>query len=331
MRKPRLGFLGIGWIGRKRLESVAASGLAEIAAIADPVQGNCDSLGNVAPDAPRLRSLSELLERDLDGVVIATPSALHAAQACAALSAGCAVFCQKPLGRSRDEVRQIIEHARAADRLLGVDLSYRHTRALKAVREIVQRGELGTVFAADLVFHNAYGPDKPWFYDPQLSGGGCVMDLGVHLVDAALWILNGEVREVSSHLRKGGRPLSTSGGEVEDYASAVLEVDQGAVANLACSWRLHAGCPAEIALRFYGTDGGVAFHNVGGSFTDFRATRYLGTNSELLIEPPDDWGGGAIVDWTRRLAESRAFDPAIEQHEAVAEVLDRIYARPISP
>jgi predicted dehydrogenase len=46
------------------------------------------------------------------------------------------------------------------------------------------------VFAVDLVFHNAYGPDKPWFYDPELSGGGCVMDLGVHLVDLALWSLD---------------------------------------------------------------------------------------------------------------------------------------------
>jgi predicted dehydrogenase len=54
----------------------------------------------------------------------------------------------------------------------------------------MRSGELGRVFAVDLVFHNAYGPDKPWFYDPELAGGGCVMDLGVHLVDLALWSLD---------------------------------------------------------------------------------------------------------------------------------------------
>ena len=117
---------------------------------------------------------------------------------------GCSVFCQKPLGRSAGEVREMIEAAEAADRLLGVDLSYRHTRGLARIRELVLGGELGDVFAANLVFHNAYGPQSPWFYDARLSGGGCVIDLGIHLVDAALWILDSPVVEVSSRVMAGG-------------------------------------------------------------------------------------------------------------------------------
>jgi predicted dehydrogenase len=327
-RKPRLGFLGVGWIGRQRLEAVAASGLAEIAAVADPVPQNVLAIAASAQGALRLESLDDLLEEDLDGIVIATPSALHAAQATAALEAGCAVFCQKPLGRSLREVQEIIAAARENDRLLGIDLSYRHTRALQKVREIVRSGELGKVFAADLIFHNAYGPDKAWFYDAHLAGGGCVMDLGVHLVDAALWILEDEVVHVFSRLLSKGRPLPILETEVEDYATAVLGFESEAVVNLACSWRLHAGCPAEILLRFFGTEGGVAMRNVGGSFTDFRAERYCGTNTEVLVEPPDDWGGGAIIAWTRRLAQHRGYDTGIEQHEKVAGVLDALYARP---
>jgi hypothetical protein len=65
----------------------------------------------------------------------------------------------------------------AVDRLLAVDLSYRFTEGMSRIRELVAGGELGKVYAVDLVFHNAYGPDKAWFYDPALSGGGCVMDL----------------------------------------------------------------------------------------------------------------------------------------------------------
>src|SRR5690606_4635728 len=87
------------------------------------------------------------------------------------------------------EVQPVIEAARSADRLLGVDFSYRFTEAMQAVRSLVEGGALGRVYAVDLVFHNAYGPDKPWFYDPRLAGGGCVMDLGIHLVDLALWTL----------------------------------------------------------------------------------------------------------------------------------------------
>ena len=76
-----------------------------------------------------------------------------------------------------------MDAAREADRLLGVDLSYRHTEAVRRIKALIDDGRLGDIFAADLVFHNAYGPGKPWFFDKNQSGGGCVIDLGVHLVD----------------------------------------------------------------------------------------------------------------------------------------------------
>lgn len=315
----------MGWIGRQRLESVAASRCAEIVAIADPVPCQCAQARHAAPGAILCGSLDDLLAQDLDGIVIATPSALHAAQVTAALERGCAVFCQKPLGRTASEVQALIASARQADRLLAVDLSYRHTRALQGVRERILSGQLGRVFAAHLIFHNAYGPDKPWFYDRSLSGGGCVIDLGVHLVDAALWILGGEATAVASHLLRAGLPLSPHSPEVEDYASTLLRLDSGAVVNLACSWRLHAGQPAVIEASFYGTEGGASLRNVNGSFTDFRAERFSGTGCEVLAEPPDDWGGGAILAWTQRLAQSPRYHSSIEEHLAVARVLDRIY------
>src|SRR5581483_11998218 len=91
--------------------------------------------------------------------------------------------------------------ARKADRLLGVDLSYRFISQAKAIRDLVRQGELGEVFAAELMFHNAYGPDKDWFYERALSGGGCVIDLGIHLIDLALWNLNfPKVTNVASRL-----------------------------------------------------------------------------------------------------------------------------------
>src|SRR5687768_10005970 len=96
--KPRIGFLGTGWIGRHRLEAIARSDAGEIMAIADPVRELAARGTSVAPEAVLLSSLEELLELPLDGVVIATPSALHAEQAIAALGRGMAVFCQKPLG-----------------------------------------------------------------------------------------------------------------------------------------------------------------------------------------------------------------------------------------
>jgi predicted dehydrogenase len=111
-----------------------------------------------------------------------------------------------------------------------VDLSYRFTEGMQRIRELVRAGELGRVFGADLVFHNAYGPDKPWFYDRAQSGGGCVMDLGVHLVDLALWTLDfPEVAAVSSQLYAAGERLPPAPDQVEDYAVATLELATGAV------------------------------------------------------------------------------------------------------
>ena len=132
-RVPRLGFLGVGWIGRSRMEAVARAGVASIAAVADPCADAVESAVAAPPRAARCGSLAELLEMDLDGVVIATPSAMHAEQAIAALERGVAVFCQKPLARTAREARAVVEAARRADRLLGVDFSYRLTEGFGAV------------------------------------------------------------------------------------------------------------------------------------------------------------------------------------------------------
>src|SRR5206468_2810360 len=170
------------------------------------------------------------------------PSAMHAEQSIAALERGLAVFCQKPLGRTAAETRRVVDAARRADRLLCVDLSYRFTAGMQAIRDLVRQGELGEIYAVDVVFHNAYGPDKPWFRDMALSGGGCVIDLGSHLVDLALWTLHfPALRSATSRLYAGGKPLRASGREVEDYAIARLDLETGASVQLACSWNLHAG------------------------------------------------------------------------------------------
>jgi predicted dehydrogenase len=328
--RPRLGFLGVGWIGRQRMEAILATGAVEIAAIADPSPDMMREARQLVPGAESLATLDDLLDAKVDAVVIATPSAMHAEQSVRALTRGAAVFCQKPLGRTAVETQRVVEAARAADRLLGVDLSYRFTKAVRRMREVVCSRELGRIYAVDLVFHNAYGPDKPWFYDATLAGGGCVIDLGVHLVDLALWMLDfPAVVGVSSRLFAGGEPLGKAPGRVEDYATATLKLATGAAVQLACSWRLHAGRDAIISAAFYGTEGGIALRNVNGSFYDFSAERYRGTARETLATPPDAWGGRAAADWARRLAQDVRFDDAAEQLVSVAQVLDQIYGRDI--
>ncbi|MGA9520317.1 MAG: Gfo/Idh/MocA family oxidoreductase [Myxococcaceae bacterium] len=324
--RPKLGFLGVGWIGRHRMEAIAQSGAAQVAAISDATGDIARAAAQPFPDCRVVESLDALFEQRLDGVVIATPSAFHAEQTIRALEAGVAVFCQKPLGRNAEETGRVVDAARAANRLLGVDLSYRFTEGMRAIKQRIDAGELGDVYAVDLVFHNAYGPDKAWFYDPMLSGGGCVMDLGIHLVDLALWTLGfPAVANVTSRLYVKGQPLTRRGEACEDFASAQLTLDSGATVQLACSWKLPAGCDAVIAASFYGTKGGAALKNVNGSFYDFVAEHYRGTQREQLAAPPDAWGGRAAVAWAEQLARDPSFDPAAERLVVVAEALDGIY------
>jgi predicted dehydrogenase len=320
----RLGFLGTGWIGRNRMAAMLATGAAEAVAICDPDADMAREAQALAPRARLVGSLDELLALEPDGVVIATPSALHADQCIAGFDAGAAVFCQKPLGRNAREVGAVLDAAKRADRLLGVDLSYRYTAAAQAIRERMQGGELGKIFAADLEFHNAYGPQSAWFWDPRLSGGGCLIDLGVHLVDLALWLLDfPEIVDAHATLLRNGEPVKA--GDVEDYAVAELALANGVNVRLACSWNVNAGQDAVIGARFLGTGAGAAMRNENGSFFDFSADLLRGRESERLAWPPDEWGGRAAVDWLLRLSRRERFEGTTTGLLETARALDRLY------
>lgn len=324
--RPRLGFLGLGWIGRHRLAAVADANVATIAALADVDAAATAACARYAPGARCVGTLEALLNLDLDGVVIATPSAHHAAQAIRCLERGVAVFCQKPLARSASEAHAVVDAARRADRRLDVDFCYRHTAATVALQQALSSDVIGRVFAADLVFHNAYGPGQDWYYTSAESGGGCLMDLGIHLVDQLVWLLDWRSASVvDARAFRDGRPWSPGDAGVEDFASAVLEGPDGAIARLACSWRASVGRDAQIQCALFGARGGLRLRNVNGSFFDFRAEWYEGTRGTTLVEPPDDWGGRRVLHWVHALAVSRAFVPDCEAHVRVSAILDDIY------
>ncbi len=326
--KPRVGCLGVGWIGRHRLQAVVESGVADITLLWDDDPAAREAASALAPNARAAASFEALLDADLDGLMIATPSALHAEQAEMALRRGLAVFCQKPLARTREETGRVVEAAREHDRLLHVDLSYRFARAFDALTQFVSTGGVGAPNVIDLTFHNAYGPDKPWYYTRQLSGGGCVMDLGIHLVDLAVRLCGPAApRVMASNLFSNGVIWEPDGetDKVEDLAYVHLEAPDGAVIRIACSWRLPAGCDAVIGATVFGPIAGVRVRNVSGSFYDFVAERLDRGSIQLLTGPPDAWGGRAAVEWATQLANNAGYDPACEQFMTLAGVIDEIY------
>ncbi|HEV7517542.1 MAG TPA: Gfo/Idh/MocA family oxidoreductase, partial [Thermoanaerobaculia bacterium] len=282
--------------------------------------------------------LRHAADLQLDGVVIATPNALHAPQTLAALDRGLAVFCQKPLALSGEEARRLLAGARAADRLLGIDYTYRTLASAAELRRLVRAGALGRVWSIDAVFHNGYGPDKPWCFDPALAGGGALLDLGVHLIDLAFWLLEARhVSAVSGAVFREGRLLPPRGREslargevaIDDFATARIDFEAGtgerAVASVAVSWHAHAGRDCAFRVALFGTAGGAELRNVGGSFYDFELARFTGRSEEIVARDSGESLGRGIVAWAERLAASPRFDPEAVRSVLVSDAVDAIY------
>jgi predicted dehydrogenase len=338
VRPLRLGFSGLGWIGRKRLLAIARRPDISVCALADP-DTQCLHLAaqHVAQhDATCTTSFGELLRCDLDAVVIATPSALHAEQAIAALGRGLAVFCQKPLAITATETAQVVAAARSSNRLLNVDYCYRHVRGMTELRERIRRGELGELIAIDLTFHNAYAPGRNWCFDPTLAGGGCIIDLGTHLIDLMLWLLDYPKADwVNSHLFAQGRRVAPGQKAIEDFGAVEFRLANGAPVRMSCSWNFNAGRDAIIEVALHGTRAGAAWRNVNGSFYDFEVAVLRGSQQEIIGSnlsgeecAAEEWGARALETWLDRLQTDRRFDDETVSLLAGARLIDACYQRP---
>lgn len=325
--KPRIAFLGVGWIGKNRMEAIHRSGFARVDSLCDFSDETAREASDAAGGCRIAASFEEILESDVEAVVIATPSAMHSEQTRQALERGKAVFVQKPLALDAKTTRELVQLAEEKDCLLHVDFSYRHTKAMQALQQVIASGDLGKIYAADLTFHNAYGPDKSWYYDVEKAGGGCLTDLGIHLVDMLYWLFpDAELSRSCQSLYKQGELLHPPQRDVEDFAVADLQLNNGLSAHIACSWNLPAGREAVIEATFYGTEGGVKFENINGSFYDFQTSLLKGTKTELLQAPPDEWSGRTAVHWAQKLSRGNHFDPSAKAYIKLAETLDKIYS-----
>jgi predicted dehydrogenase len=247
-----LGFAGLGWLGESLLNDLPAFPSLRLAAVQDV---RADLVERYASPW-RGADYSEMLAAPgVDAVVICTPNALHVPQAQLALQAGKHVLVQKPLALSCADAQACVDVATQAGRLLFVDYTYRFLDTM-AVLQAALRDRPTRARAA---FHNIYGPgqEKTWFFDPKLSGGGALVDLGVHLLDLALWLLQPSAVSLVDAELSGGPPVETS-------ARVRLLLDEVPF-DLEVSW--NASLPqTEIFLEL----DDVRWENVDGSFFHFR-------------------------------------------------------------
>jgi predicted dehydrogenase len=323
---PGVAIVGCGLIGRKR---AAALPEGRVVACADLDYARAESLANASRGGTVAERHWEaaVARPDVDVVVVATTNDALAKVTQAALDAGKHVLVEKPAARNRGELRPLIETARRRQLRVRVGFNHRYHPALQKAREIVDSGAIGPLmFVRGRYGHGGrLGYDTEWRANPALSGGGELIDQGVHLIDLSRWFLG---------------PFATIDGFAATYFWK-MPVDDNAFLTLrtasgACAF-LHVSCSEWknlFSLEIYGRDGKLAIDGLGGSYGVERVTWYrmlpeMGPPETTAWEYPrgdTSWAleFAALVEDIR---SGREPNPGLEEAEAALEVVEAIYRR----
>ena len=278
--KVRVGVIGCG-AGLFHLEGYSADPRVEIVALAGLDTDRCESLAKRF-DIPNVyRDYQDLLAQDdIQAVSIAVPNFLHKPVAIAALDAGKHVLIEKPLARHTDEGKEMVEAAERNGKILAVSFQRRTRHDVEIIKEQVESGALGRVYYSKAYWMRRSGIPGlgSWFPSKEAAGGGPLIDLGVHVLDMALYILgNPKVVSVSAATYAeigprgrgnwGLKRSTTFAGdepvdyEVEDLATAFLRFEDGATMLLEASWASFTEMDDDFGVQFYGSHGGARIHS----------------------------------------------------------------------
>ena len=268
----RVGVVGLGWAGQQHMERYAARPDVQLVGIAGLEEDQRAELAQRYQVPLAVADWQELIDRgELDALSVAPPTFLHAPVAIAALQAGAPVLTEKPMARTSAEAEAMVTAAREAGRVLQVAFNYRYRGDISALGEQVEQGVLGRVYHARAWWLRRAGIPTlgSWFTNREMAGGGPLIDLGVHVLDATLQLMgNPEVAAVSAltHAELGQRGLGGatsqkqsvgSAYEVEDLAVVLLRMTNGSSLALESSWATHRPQGDELAITLYGTEAGA--------------------------------------------------------------------------
>ena len=344
MTDVRLGVVGLGLMGRVHARNALDLG-ARVVAGADVAAGSREEFAAEFGATTYETHEALLAGADVDAVVVTTPNRFHEAAATAALEAGCDVLVEKPLAHSLESAERIAEAAADApgDCMLG--FHSRFSPAATATRAYADAGRFGEITHVEATFVRRRGIPSPgsWFTTADLSGGGSLIDVGVHVVDLALFVLGfPELVEVSGATRSnfGGRDdyadpdgfaATWTGGsdtfDVDDSVSAFLRFATGQTVSLEVAWATNRPPASELVVR--GTDAGASFE-MEGEVVELYETGNHGVDHYVTSEI-DARGGpeGHVAEMDHFLAAVAAGEPptmnTVEQGLAVQRAIDGIY------
>ncbi len=277
----RVGVVGTGWAGEAHIIGFRQQPGVAVTAIADPRAGRLAELAAKYEIAHTYTDYNELVSRDdLDIVSVATPNCLHAPVAIAALERGKHVLCEKPLAHTLADAEAMVRAAISAGRALDVTFNHRQRGDVQVLKAHIDQGGLGRIYHAKATWMRRSGiPGMGgWFTSRALAGGGPLIDLGVHVLDMALYLM-GEPEAVAVSAAtyaelgprgRGGR--GDTGGQsvydVEDLATAFVRLAGGATLLLEASWAAYGRHQDDFGVALYGTEGGADIEVVNYGWQD---------------------------------------------------------------
>jgi len=318
--------IGCGLIGRKRVLALGPNSLLRYACDLDLSRATA-----LAQLAPGCRAVTDhraaLADPAVQAVIVATLNASLAPLALAAVQAGKHVLVEKPGALNAAQLRQLRDAAQSAGVRVRLGYNHRYHPALRKARALLDEGRLGPLmFLRARYGHGGRtGYDREWRADPQLSGGGELIDQGVHLIDLAGWIL-GDFATVEGHATTSYWDM-----KVDDNAFLSLRTAAGQTA-----W-LHVSCTEWknlFSLEIYGRSAKIAIDGLGGSYGPERLTFYqmlpqMGPPETTVIDFPagDESWRLEVEAFVEDIHLGREPVPGLAEGIRALEIVETIYQR----
>jgi predicted dehydrogenase len=344
----RVGVIGLGWAGQQHLSAYRRIPGVEVVALAGQERELLISLADENHVAHRFDTWSELLDLPgLDAVSVAVPTFLHAPIAIAALEAGLHVLCEKPIARDGVEGQTMVDAARQAGRVLEVAFNHRLRGDVQALADVIGSGGIGRPYYARASWLRRRGIPLlgSWFTNREKAGGGPLIDIGVHVLDYALFLL-GEPRvlsvNASTYAELGSRGIGGSNREtadrsrpspfeVEDFASAFLRLEGGATLVVESAWAAFRDPQDVLDFSVLATHGGAEFRSSGvAQLPVGEVTIYRDRDGDVMDErivaaegPGHDGVVAAFVEHVRDEASWPEHDGSLALRRA--QVIDACY------
>ena len=248
----KLGVIGAGTIGQLRAQSIKTNSDTELIGVADPALASAEKAvaGSAGRAVSDWRALLDL--PGLDAVIVSSPIQFHEEAVLAAFTAGKHVLCEKPLAGTVEACRRMVEASRRASKVLATGFNHRYYPSIKFLKKVVDEGQIGTIdhlriFGGHDGLHN-FRAD--WQYKAPVSGGGAMMDVGIHMTDLARYVM-GDISEVYGIA--SNRVWQVQGSE--DNALAIFKSPSGVPAVYHATWTEWKGY--RFFVEVYGTRGMV--------------------------------------------------------------------------